>query len=131
MLSFYDATIIIHILNSLLGVGASVGSCSNLPRRNSNYINRTFSDNFHDFVDQCCLKDAETRQSASLLLSHPFIKQLKKSSNPGLSLASLVQASTIDGAGAPMVTTETNDSEDSLTFALDSKMVIDDVEWEF
>ena len=111
-------------------MGASVGSCSNLPRRNSNYNNRTFSDNFHDFVDQCCIKDAETRQPASLLLSHPFIKQLRKSSNPGLSLASLVQASTttVDGASA---VTET-DAEDSLTFALDTKMVIDDaVEWEF
>ena len=31
------------------GVGATVGSCSNLPRRNSNYNNRTFSENFHDF----------------------------------------------------------------------------------
>jgi len=111
------------------GVGASVGSCSNLPRGNSNYNNRTFSDNFHDFVDQCCLKDAETRQPASLLLSHPFIKQLKKSSNPGLSLASLVQASTVDGASA--VVASADDAEDSLTFALDTKMVLDDIEWEF
>ena len=55
---------------------------------------------------------------------------MRKSSNPGLSLASLVQASTttVDGASA---VTET-DAEDSLTFALDTKMVIDDaVEWEF
>ena len=42
-------------------------------------------------------------------------------------MASLVQASTVDGASA---VTET-DAEDSLTFALDTKMVIDDVEWEF
>jgi hypothetical protein len=82
-------------------------------------------------VDQCCLKDAETRQPASLLLSHPFIKQLKKSSNPGLSLASLVQASTVDGASAVVASADNTDAEDSLTFALDTKMVIDDIEWEF
>ena len=82
-----------------------------------------------NFANQCCVKDAETRQPASLLLSHPFIKQLKKSSNPGLSLASLVQASTVDGASA--VVASADDAEDSLTFALDTKMVIDDIEWEF
>ena len=56
-----------------------------------------------NFADQCCLKDAETRQPASFSLSHPFNKQLKKSSNPGLPLASLVQASTVDGASAVVV----------------------------
>ena len=64
--------------------------------------------------------------------NHPTLKfgqQLKKSSNPGLSLASLVQASTVDGASA--VVASADDAEDSLTFALDTKMVIDDIEWEF
>ena len=106
------------------GVGASVGSCSNLPK-SKNYTNRTFSDLFHEFVELCCFRDADDRKSASELLQHSFIKQLKKSSSK-LSLATLVTANdmiTVSGGG--------HEDEDSLTMAMDSKMIIDEIEWDF
>ena len=110
------------------GVGASVGSCSNLPKENKNFAGRTFSDNFHDFVDQCCLKDAETRQSAFQLLSHPFIKQLKKTNSMTgfLSLSSLVSVENFISNQCSAL-----DDEESLTMAMGSKMVIDEIEWNF
>ena len=131
------------------GVGASVGSCSNLPakHRNKTYASRTFSDQFHDFVDQCCLKDAEERFSAHQLLSHPLIKQLKKASasQPRLTLISLLNSAsrqdligdhgafgqTASGTGTCHQGAGLGETEDSLTLALDTKMVIDPVEWDF
>ena len=107
------------------GVGASVGSCSNLPAKSKNYTNRTFSDLFHEFVELCCFREADDRKSASELLQHSFIKQLKKSSNSKLSLATLVTANdmiTVSGG---------HEDEDSLTMAMDSKMIIDEIEWDF
>jgi len=131
------------------GVGASVGSCSNLPakHRNKTYASRTFSDQFHDFVDQCCLKDAEERFSAHQLLSHPLIKQLKKASasQPRLTLISLLNSASrqdlmgdhgafgqaASGTGTCHQGAGLGETEDTLTLALDTKMVIDPVEWDF
>ena len=50
------------------GVGASVGSCSNLPK-NKNYSSRTFSELYHDFVKLCCHGDADERPSSIELVS--------------------------------------------------------------
>ena len=112
------------------GVGASVGSCSNLPaaKQNSKYNERTFSDHFHDFVDQCCLRDSEARQAASQLLAHPFIKQVRKSSSSsGSAFASSLLLSVNGAQEAAAIVTD----EDSLTMTFHSKMVIDEVQWEF
>jgi serine/threonine protein kinase len=95
--------------------------------QNGNYENRTFSESFHDFVDQCCLRDADTRQAAIQMLQHPFIKQLKKSSSVVLSLATLVSSNDLISV--------TNPGEDDISFDLESKMmIIEDeasVEWDF
>lgn len=112
------------------GVGASVGSCSNLQNKAfKTYSERTFSEQLHDFVQQCCLKDADMRQSAAQLLNHAFIKQVKKTAVSGgiTTLPSLVPAN--DLIGATKVTTI--DDEESLTMALSSQMIIDQVEWDF
>ena len=113
------------------GVGASVGSCSNLPAKSKNYTNRTFSDLFHEFVELCCFRDADDRKSASELLQHSFIKQLKKSSNSKLSLATLVTSNDMISVSAASGGGAGHEDEDSLTMAMDSKMIIDEIEWDF
>ena len=112
------------------GVGTSMGSCSNLKQSLSknakSYANRSFTDAFHDFVDQCCLREADSRPSASALLAHPFIKALKKSSGVTLSLSALLSNQDLAAA------VETNTTaEDSLTMDFESKLLVSDVEWVF
>jgi len=60
------------------GVGESVGSCNNMLGKNSTFYNREFSGQFHDFVAECTISCGEQRQSASQLLQHSWIKQLRK-----------------------------------------------------
>ena len=109
------------------GVGASVGSSTNIMKPSSNYAKRLFSHNFHDFVDSCCELLPEDRPSALQLLSHPFIKHYKKSSSSSLSLASLV--SNCQSLTKGDSTNE--EEEDALSMAMSSKMCIDHVEWDF
>ena len=106
------------------GVGASVGSCSNLPPKSKNYTTRTFSDLFHEFVELCTFRESEDRPSALELLQHPFIKQFKKSSKVSLLTTLIPSNDMISVSGV-------TDDEESLTMAMDSKMVIDEVEWDF
>ncbi|XP_034450062.1 STE20-related kinase adapter protein alpha isoform X1 [Hippoglossus hippoglossus] len=40
--------------------------------------NRTFSTNFHAFVELCLQRDSERRPSAATLIGHPFFKQIKR-----------------------------------------------------
>lgn len=68
------------------GVGDSVGSCSNGLTRDSVYYTRHFSKHFHDIVTLCSMLDSDSRPSASDLLLHPFIKQLKKTNSTLLTL---------------------------------------------
>lgn len=90
------------------GVGASVGSCSNLVEQNERlrlqdwearvevYSQRTFSDNFHDLVADCGLLDAAERPGAKALQAHPFIRQLKRLAiNGAANLDSLLMDSRI------------------------------------
>lgn len=115
------------------GVGASVASCSNLPKSAQQakiYLAKTYSDNFHDFVDQCCYRDADGRLTAAQLLTHPFIKQLKKSSSSALSMASLLDPKDFISIASKPNSEDAMD--ESLIMAMDSKMAIDDeIEWDF
>ena len=129
------------------GVGASVGSCSNLPTSAagvgtfkqgavqanlSKYAQRTFSDAFHAFHENCLELDPDIRKPAASLLSHPFIKQHKKSSSSSLSLASLV--SSCCSVKAPVNDNSALDDEeaDTLTMAFNtSKMIDSGLVWDF
>ena len=114
------------------GVGASVGSCSNLPTVKHNlskYAQRTFSDAFHVFQQNCIELNPDDRKPAALLLSQPFIKQHKKSSSSSLSLASLVSSCTsvIENCAV-----EEPEEDTLLTMAIGSKMNINSgVDWDF
>ena len=69
------------------GVGDSVGSCSNpVLGRDSIYYTRQFSAQFHDLVTLCSVLESDSRPSASELLAHPFIRQLKKTNTTLLTL---------------------------------------------
>ena len=108
------------------GVGASVGSSTNIMKPSSNYAKRSFSLNFHDFVNSCCELLPEDRPTAGQLLSHPFIKHHKKSSSSSLSLASLISSCRLIRADST-----NEEEEDALNMAMSSKMCIDYVEWDF
>lgn len=123
------------------GVGASVGSCSNLPkgsgttaaesklaRQREIYSNRAFSDAFHDFVAACCTREADLRPSASSLLNHVFIKHLRKSSSSSLSIATLIstQTDTADKSNS-----NKNSNVSFLSEQLDSQLSIQDFQWDF
>ncbi|XP_067844157.1 STE20-related kinase adapter protein alpha isoform X2 [Heptranchias perlo] len=64
------------------GIGESVATCSmmrtNTSERSPNSMNKTFSAAFHSFVELCLQREPGNRPSASMLLAHPFFKQVKK-----------------------------------------------------
>jgi len=69
------------------GVGDSVGSCSNpVLGRDSIYYTRQFSPQFHDLVTLCSVLESDSRPSASELLAHPFVRQLKKTNTTLLTI---------------------------------------------
>lgn len=69
------------------GVGDSVGSCSNPGiTGDSVYYSRQFSSQFHDIVTICSVLESDSRPSASELLAHSFIKQLRKTNSTLLTL---------------------------------------------
>jgi len=75
------------------GVGDSVGSSNNMigNNRNHSFYNRELSAAFHDFVNECTISNGDERQSATQLLNHPFIKQLKKTTANLLTLLHPIQ----------------------------------------
>ena len=98
----------------------------------SKYAQRTFSDAFHAFHENCLELDPDIRKPAASLLSHPFIKQHKKSSSSSLSLASLV--SSCCSVKAPVNDNSALDDEeaDTLTMAFNtSKMIDSGLVWDF
>ena len=125
------------------GVGASVGSCSNLPNSTggggtfkqvaslSKYAQRTFSDAFHDFQQNCCELDPDVRKPAALLLSHQFIKQHKKSSSSSLSLASLVSSCCSVKASVNDNIALDDEEVDTLTMAFNTKLIDSALDWDF
>merc|ERR1719369_1381408 len=68
------------------GVGDSVGSCSNGLTRDSSYYSRQFSAQFHDLVTLCSVLESDSRPSASELLAHPFVRQLRKTNTTLLTI---------------------------------------------
>jgi hypothetical protein len=69
------------------GVGASVGSCSNMAVGGSSksdlvYQRRRFTEAFHDFVADCSVLDATRRPNVSQMLGHTFLKQQLKNKEP-------------------------------------------------
>ena len=69
------------------GVGDSVGSCSNpVLGRDSIYYTRQFSPQFHDLVTLCSVLESDSRPSASELLAHPFVRQLRKTNTTLLTI---------------------------------------------
>lgn len=53
----------------------------------SNQINRRFSDNLHEIMALCLQRDSFSRPSAAQLLTHPFLKIIRR----GLSLPELLK----------------------------------------
>ena len=84
------------------------------------------------FHENCLELDPDIRKPAASLLSHPFIKQHKKSSSSSLSLASLV--SSCCSVKAPVNDNSALDDEeaDTLTMAFNtSKMIDSGLVWDF
>ncbi len=100
------------------GVGASVGDMAD-----SIYARRTFSDAFHDLVADCCRLSADERPSASQLISHPFIKQLKKTA---VSMASIL--SSVKASRSKMTASKLQNDDDDQKDALSQSDV---AEWSF
>ncbi|XP_028843544.1 STE20-related kinase adapter protein alpha isoform X2 [Denticeps clupeoides] len=59
--------------------GADSGICEGPGTSSGSHpYNRTFSPQFHAFVELCLQRDPEKRPSASALSAHPFFKQIKR-----------------------------------------------------
>lgn len=96
------------------------------------YRNRTFSQSFHKFTNENCLTfDSYTRPTASTLLSHSFIKQIKKSNT---NLLELLQ---VNSTKQNNMDTKQNESIDETAIDLGRKLVLedngdgDDIQWMF
>lgn len=60
---------------------SGIDSVTNTIQKNgplSYAYNRTFSPQFHDFVEICLQRDPNKRPSANVMLSHPFVRHLRK-----------------------------------------------------
>lgn len=106
------------------GVGDSVGSSSypGMPR-DSGYYTRQFSPQFHDLVTLCSVLESDARPSASDLLCHPFLRQLRKSNATLLTLLHPTQP--VVGEGG-----EYGGSEEGLVQRMGEVQVQEEWSWE-
>lgn len=78
-----DLTADENVTNSDVPEDSGIDNVSNSIQKNSALgyaYNRTFSENFHHFVELCLERDPNQRPSAASMLNHPFLKNLRKRS---------------------------------------------------
>lgn len=78
-----DLTADENVTNSDVPEDSGIDNVSSSIQKNSALgyaYNRTFSENFHHFVELCLERDPDRRPTASSLLCHPFLKNLRKRS---------------------------------------------------
>jgi len=102
------------------GVGDSVGS---FPSGSPAYSSRQYSSQLHHLVNQCSQLSSSDRPSATDLLGHPAIRQLKKTNTTLLTLIHPIK---------PLITTQEFSSEDDgLVVELMKDLEMNSVEWDF
>nr|XP_002738826.1 PREDICTED: STE20-related kinase adapter protein alpha-like [Saccoglossus kowalevskii] len=97
------------------GLGSSMAASSVYKNNDPNSpFNRTFSQNFHNFVELCVKSDPDDRPTASALLNHPFFKQTKKRPNDTLVQLLHPVAPLSDASNLPKVKGNSDDVTDEL-----------------
>ncbi|XP_022099847.1 STE20-related kinase adapter protein alpha-like [Acanthaster planci] len=81
------------------------GEASGRKQSDQNPFTRLFSPQFHQFIEDCLRQEPADRPSASALLNHPFLKQVKKRTSEALapflqSLTSLTEMQAEEEQGA-------------------------------
>lgn len=111
------------------GVGDSVGSFPTvLVGGGTSYHTREYSPQFHHFVSQCSQLHSSDRPTVQDLLSHPFIKQLRKTNTTLLTLIHPIE---------PLITTQDfppGEEEDGLVVELMEELEVKEgtiAEWNF
>ncbi|XP_072434638.1 STE20-related kinase adapter protein alpha isoform X1 [Chiloscyllium punctatum] len=98
------------------GIGESVAPCSRLrtsaKEGSQSSMKKTFSSAFHSFVELCLQREPGNRPSASMLLTHPFFRQVKKQTRK--TLISLLQPA-VPLSGSPAKEVPQSQVDDSVS----------------